>query len=744
MQEGKKIIQQFTIKWQFLQLSVGLVYAIAIGVSVCIITRELFLGIITFVIALGIAIIILRPWQITLDRSSAFLDRYLDTLEDSTTLLLSTPKNLSTIAQLQRHKITERLHRDIKNITPQTQLYKASIIALLIVSVSLFISRFYIIDGSSATSKIPQSEAIIFQSSDSITPSSNVPLLTKQQLTISYPRYTQLAPTTTSSMNVKILEGSKLMWQLGFKDAVKKVEIEGMFSDMEMNVSSTSFEDKFAFAKAYIPTISGYYNFKFYDTLGSTYISDMYAIEVFKDKAPEIELTGIAQFTSFEVRDKAVLKFTCKINDDYGVASATIVATVSKGSGESVKFREERLAFDQPVIKGKKVIQLSKRIVLEDLKMDRGDELYFYVETRDQKEPEANITRSETFFAVIKDTISEGFGVEGTLGADLMPDYFRSQRQLIIDTEKLLTERGKFTQETFQSRSNELGFDQKALRLKYGQFMGDEADSGVAITQEHHVDEESLEDPTKDYRHDHDSENDHNLVEEKSEHTDTHEDGENHSPLENYVHNHDDPEESTLFTASLRSKLKQAMAEMWDAELHLRLADPKNSLPYQYRALKLIQDIKNSARIYVHRIGFDPPPIKEEKRLTGDIDEVSNVFKKGDFSTEDPYEWMRESIHILEKGLTGNSELSEEDKNAFAKAGVQLAQLAVMEPSKYLKTLQHLKWLTEDKQQSKKVWRMVQKGLLKVLPPSELQTSKKASFVGNLEHLFNKELQQRD
>ncbi len=32
-----------------------------------------------------------------------------------------------------------------------------------------------------------------------------------------------------------------------------------------------------------------------------------------------------------------------------------------------------------------------------------------------------------------------------------------------------------------------------------------------------------------------------------------------------------------------------------------------------------IQEIKNSARIYVHRIGFDPPPIKEDRRLTGKL-----------------------------------------------------------------------------------------------------------------------------
>ena len=50
----------------------------------------------------------------------------------------------------------------------------------------------------------------------------------------------------------------------------------------------------------------------------------------------------------------------------------------------------------------------------------------------------------------------------------------------------------------------------------------------------------------------------------------------------------------------------------------------EKSLPHQYKALKIIQDIKNSARIYVHRIGFDPPPIKEESRLSGDIDEIKN------------------------------------------------------------------------------------------------------------------------
>ena len=63
---------------------------------------------------------------------------------------------------------------------------------------------------------------------------------------------------------------------------------------------------------------------------------------------------------------------------------------------------------------------------------------------------------------------------------------------------------------------------------------------------------------------------------------------------------------------------------MWDAELHLRLYDPEKSLPYQYRALKLLKEISQDSRIYVHRTGFEPPPLKEEKRLTGDLTEIKN------------------------------------------------------------------------------------------------------------------------
>ncbi|MEZ4904628.1 MAG: hypothetical protein R2822_24210 [Spirosomataceae bacterium] len=48
-----------------------------------------------------------------------------------------------------------------------------------------------------------------------------------------------------------------------------------------------------------------------------------------------------------------------------------------------------------------------------------------------------------------------------TMAMNILPEYFRSQRQIIIDTEKLLAKQKKMRCQEFNSTSNEIGFDQK-------------------------------------------------------------------------------------------------------------------------------------------------------------------------------------------------------------------------------------------------------------------------------------------
>lgn len=747
--QGKTLIQNYTKRWQLLRGLEGVLYGCGIGLCIGFVFKSFLIGCIVFIGVTGLALLFIKPWQINLKKATRFIDAKLHTAEYSAGLVLQPQQKLSGLAQLQQQKISAKLAKDLKEISPETGLKPAAIVSLLCFLVGYF---FYLWGGSNLkTPLVPESERMMsFQPSDSIAPAYEAPTLVDQKITIRYPEYTQVPSRTSSRMNVKVVEGSQLFWNLNFDGMVKEALWEGLDDELPMKIT-TNTQSNTKQSKAFIqvvPNSSGYYNFRYLDSLGASYVSDIYAIEVIEDRAPEIRVKELAQFSSFEHDDRKELNFSAQITDDFGLESAQIIATVTKGSGESVKFREEKLAFDQAVKKGSKEVQLSKTINLDQLKMELGDELYFYVETSDQKTPRPNIARSETFFAVIKDTVSDGFGVEGTMGADLMPDYFRSQRQLIIDTEKLIKDHSQITEKEFKSRSNELGFDQKALRLKYGQFMGDEADSGIAVQPEIDLDDFDPEDPTAGFRHDHDSENEHNLVEEEDhDHEEEHDHGEEEgeeSLLEAYLHNHDDPEESTLFTESLRGKLKQAMAQMWDAELYLRLATPKESLPYQYEALKLIQEIKNSARIYVHRIGFDPPPIKEDKRLSGDLDEIENYYKQDNLGQEDSYEAMRRSIAILEMRIQTKEKLTDGDKEAFAKAGKELTILAINEPSKHLKTLQYLKWLTEDKQQPIEILMIVKTGLLRALPEDKSDPFITPNYRSQLEKIFLQELETSD
>src|SRR5690606_781903 len=61
------------------------------------------------------------------------------------------------------------------------------------------------------------------------------------------------------------------------------------------------------------------------------------------------------------------------------------------------------------------------------------------------------------------------------------PAYFRSQRQIIIDAEALLEEKPRLASEEFERRSDLIGVDQRLLRLRYGQFLGEESEGGNAL-----------------------------------------------------------------------------------------------------------------------------------------------------------------------------------------------------------------------------------------------------------------------
>ncbi len=727
------ILTHFRNRWQMLLYIECALYALGAGLFLFLVSGGVFAGLLAGLFVFGVSIAVRKPWRRDLKRVAAFVDTAVVEADYSSALLLSEADSLPGLSRLQRNRVAGQLREPVRRLIPPNGLLRALTTMTLLILLGVLAPRTGFFNTEAASAGRGGSPARIeFAPVDSLQGGTETPKLTGQRIRLDFPAYTNKPDAQTQDPNIRALIGTTILWELRFEGAVFEVIMERGGERFPLQPTGEFFTLR------QVLDGSGFYSFRFSDSLGNWQVSDLYALEAIPDKPPTAKIEGVPQFTYFGAEDALRLDFTAQIFDDLGISDAYIVATVSKGSGESVKFREERLGFDTPLTPGTRSEKLSKILNLKQLQMDIGDELYFYVEALDRRQPLPNRGRSETYFAVIRDTASSAFAVEGSLGVDLMPDYFRSQRQLIIDTEKLIAEAPSLPVSEFKFRSNELGFDQKALRIKYGQFMGEESEMDLA--PEESLSEDTPEgedadhaDPLAEFTHDHDGDNAHNLVAEG-------EGEKEEDPLHEYLHNHEDPEAATLFEESLRTKLRKALDVMWDAELHLRLYTPEASLPYQYEALGLLQEIKNSARIYVHRIGFDPPPIKEEKRLSGDIEGVSTYARDEFLEYEGSFPAMRQGVTRLQTLIEGNSTYTDADRELFRRAGQELAAKALEEPGRYLSLLRALKATETKSGRAVEALQELRQKLLQILPAEEKIPGLQTGNRDDMNTLFLKEL----
>lgn len=666
---------------------------------------------------------------------ASYLNQRFAELNESADLLLISETELSTLQQIQKMKMLQRLDQ----IFPQVKLPHR-----IFQSIGVFIGGAGLYFVLSSLTAFEVAKPVLY--SKEIRPGKNPSSIFVKSLSviISPPAYTNIQPFESTDFNLTIPEGSTVKWIARFSDQPASVKI--FFSGRDsVALSSTSLEYSFQ-NKIYE---SGFYQLQWADET-KTERSDFYKIEIVKDLAPKISIKDLNQFTKLTYTDQLLVQVKSELTDDYGLTDAQIIATVSKGSGEGVKFREEKLRFNSPLTISGKKIQAVRTLDLKKLGLEPSDELYFYVEAVDNKTPAPNRNRTETFFIAIQDTATEITSVDSGLGVDLMPEYFRSQRQIIIDTEKLLRDKRNIPVSQFNSTSNELGYDQKVLRLRYGQFLGEEDEAGIGqhAAEQQEEGEDNEQDPLKKFGHQHDTKNEHNLVDQKNQKNEhvgeaTNEE-EKEDPLKEFVHQHDNTEEATFFIQSLKTKLKAAITQMWDAELYLRLYQPEKSLPYQYRALNLLKEISSDSRIFVHRSGFDPPPLKEEKRLTADLSEVKthSDFRKA--QQEEKHPAIRNALAIVERMITENSlAVSARDQKFFARAGQELSGLAIEQPLVFLKGLSLLKSLSENSQKVDRAGLLTLRALLyKTLPPQPSSPSRREANRHALNKKFLKTLDQ--
>ncbi len=210
------------------------------------------------------------------------------------------------------------------------------------------------------------------------------------------------------------------------------------------------------------------------------------------------------------------------------------------------------------------------------------------------------------------------------------------------------------------------------------------------------------------------------------------------SLMEGYAHNHDMPEAATFFEESIKVQLKAAMAQMWDAELQLRLHQPKAALPYEYEALKHIKKLQQQSRIYVHKVGFEPPPIPiDKKRYSGELKDIKRYSEQTDKEKIAQYPNIYQALQLMKELPKEGTSLTKNQRLQLEKAGDELAAIILNEGGLSIGSLQYLRnYLEGDAVELEKIAHT----FYQVLPnPSPIgnSRSKKAS---ELHRLYNQYL----
>lgn len=626
----------------------------------------------------------LNIWKNKKEAAKKFVHQHNPKLEHSLSLLEKKELNVVEIMQVDRIMDTK--------IQLPLKLDKAFWILL---SVAILSSGFSFIPKKLKNLNLPIANLLETTASSSAV---KQPKFNSSVLKITPPKYTGLSQKTTANLNAEVIVGSNLEWIVKFDNSpeVSVVLENAKGKSLEFIKRGNNYLHKDQILH------SGFYSIKAFQKDSLIYQSAFYRIEALPDNPPKIEPASKNLYTIHQMKDAKTIQISAKISDDFKVSQAYIVATVARGSGENVKFREAKWPVGSTNFQS---ANISKNIDLKALNFSPGDELYYYWAAIDNKQPEPNFTKSDTYFVVFKDTASKDESDLATMAMNILPEYFRSQRQIIIDTEKLIKKRSKIKTAVFNSESNEIGYDQKVLRLRYGQYLGEEFENSIGAAPH----EEEDGDFMKGFVHAHDTEeqeDNHGHEEHGHEHAHAVENpNTNQDPLAalmaEYVHSHDDAETNTFYEQSTRSLLKMALEQMWQSELHLRLYEPEKALPFENKALAYLKEAQQKARVYVKKTGFDPPPIKEkEKRLTGELTKFNAKQNISKVFFEDETRLLAASIiDILEKEKIDNK-----DKQKMLRLGQALSELSNIKGSilKDIQTIINAKNVTKQQKETLK------------------------------------------
>lgn len=645
--------------------------AIMLTWGVCLILRYGFdmhnLGVMLYCGALFVLLMLSRWYLVCLfaDYQNIQLETFIEhlnirfpILEHSAQLIFLEYEQLSSLQRLQQHKVTAALHQILlakgKPCAVQAQLVSKKLTSLQIFTQVAVISIIAVIEFNidsfiSAYQNRQLAETIMVKPASEVDETFEYSVeLTNQYVEVYRPEYSVTSPEERvfkgENLDIVALSGSDVLWEFTFSQ--HQFDYYLVFSNGERYRLDRHSNNRFRIKKKIIHSVAYHIDVVANDgeiiNKGKR-ISQIYTIKSIADKAPKIRfITPKNTVTELNKTYGSSMSTQVHISDDFAISHVEILASIAKGSGESVKFRDQTFKFDfQQSIDNQ--MHYFKQWNLQALKMEPGDELYFTVVASDNRLPEPQQTRSETKIIRWLDDDQEGIIADGIV-IDFMPEYFKSQRQIIIETIELIEDKSTLAKDRFVELSELLGVAQSELKEKYGQYLGDESEGvhNVDIDSEHALPDIHIIDDhggsnaviTASEHHEEVSTTDehHHDAAPSSENLDR---SGRMALINQYGHNHEDSDVGVMTSDDPRAFMKKSLENMWQAELHLMLSEPSKALPFEQKALMFLKRAKKAERIYVKRLGFEPPPVTEQRRYQGELTDIRHKrVLASDFSNE--------------------------------------------------------------------------------------------------------------
>jgi hypothetical protein len=586
------------------------------------------------------------------------LDALAPVMDDSTALLFRDPDTLATLPRLQHARLQARLSAlavDPRPAWPWRVLSVSAGFALaMLLAIWLWPARERVASVDAGTVAAATAHAT---------------QLTHSELTIEPPTYTGLPLRQVATLDAKAPQDARLRWHLRFDPQPSEAAL--LFHDgsrLALTRNGDDWQGERALPASALYRVA---------LEGAPPLADdrLYRLDAVLDQAPEVRVLQPDKTLNLLDAGQKTWPLTFEASDDYAIARAELSITLAQGGGENIEVKEQTVALTgepggtasqsqapsagdgrahpgaapSPAQRGKvptaeagalspiapqaatsfsttttdgntraqlAAVRYSHVLDLAALGFALGDDVIVRLVVTDNRAPQPNTTRSASFILRWPaDVSSDSAGLEGIVQRTL-PAYFRSQRQIIIDSEALLAEKTQLDEAKFMARSDTLGVDQRILRLRYGQFMGEESETRETHSEaDEHADADADDPSTQ------------KTPAATHEHADASTPtkfGEAGNVLAQYGHTHDIAEAATLLDPETKAILKSALAEMWQAELHLRQGDPALALPYEYRALEFVKQVQQSTRIYLARVGLELPAPDEARRLSGKRDGLTD------------------------------------------------------------------------------------------------------------------------